>query len=118
MDWPNEPALFDVDDEYLIGDRMLVAPLFADESQRTVVLPAGDWHNLGIGARVTGYRNFSVPASTELIPVYVKTGSVLPWAEVSQHTRAAEAPRLTVRVYGDGHLAWSAPESGGGLRLS
>lgn len=118
MDYPDDPALAEVDDEYLIGDRMLVAPLFAGEPQRNVVLPPGRWHNLWTGVAVEGANRFTVAASEENIPVYVKTGSVLPWATVSQHTADANGRRLQVRVYGDGGLPWSAPKSVGGLRLT
>ena len=82
-----------------------------------MVLPKGDWHDFWTGAPVVGGRQFTISATTEKIPVYVKTGSVVPWAEVSQHTAAPEARQLTTRIYGDGRLAWSAPASVGGLRL-
>jgi len=117
MDWPDDPALVDVDDQYLIGDRMLVAPLFAGEAERTIVLPAGNWHDLWTGARFSGGKIHSVAASTERIPVYVKSGTLLPWAEVSSHTGAGEKRRFEVRVFGDGHLPWDAPESLGSVRF-
>jgi hypothetical protein len=49
--------------------------------------------------------------------VYVRAGSLMPWGEIGQHTQAPEARRITVRIYGDGALGWSAPESVGGLQL-
>ncbi|HZY62266.1 MAG TPA: TIM-barrel domain-containing protein [Edaphobacter sp.] len=117
MDYPEDPALAKVDDEYLVGDRLLVAPLFAGEAQRTVVLPKGEWQDFWTGTPIAGGRKFTLPATTRNIPVYVKSGSVLPWAEVSQHAESAKSRQLQVRVYGDGRLPWSAPESVGGLRL-
>ena len=117
MDYPDDPSLANVDDAYLVGDRLLVAPLFAGEPERAITLPKGDWHDLWTGAPVSGSRKFTVPGDTRNIPVFVKSGSVLPWASVAQHTGAEEARQLEVRVYGDGSLSWSAPESAGGLRL-
>jgi len=117
MDYPDDPGLTEVDDQYLIGDRMVVAPLFAGELQRSAVLPKGGWHDFWTGAPVAGGSKFTISATTKKIPVYVKAGSVVPWGAISQHTAAPEARRLSARVYGDGHLAWSAPESVGGLRL-
>jgi alpha-D-xyloside xylohydrolase len=118
MDYPDDPALATVDDEYLVGDRMLVAPLFAGEARRTVVLPEGEWHDFWTGAPVVGGRKFTVVNEARNIPVYVKSGSVLPWASVSQHAGTRKSRQLQVRVYGDGHLAWTAPESVGGLHLA
>src|SRR4051794_34205421 len=49
LDHPEEAALADVDDEYLIGDRMLVAPLFAGEFERKITLPQGAWCDFWTG---------------------------------------------------------------------
>jgi alpha-D-xyloside xylohydrolase len=108
--------LADVDDEYLIGDRLLVAPLFAGEAERKVVLPPGEWQDFWTGETVSG-RTHTVPATMQNIPLYVKAGSLIPWAEIAQHTQAAEARHITVRVYGDGHLGWSSPKNSGGFQL-
>lgn len=113
LDYPEEEALRTVDDEYMMGDRMLVAPLFAGESERTVVLPRGQWQDFWTGASVEGGRSFSVPSSTEEIPVYVKAGSILPLAGIGATTEAPESRELTVRVYGDGQLPWKLDGEGG-----
>jgi alpha-D-xyloside xylohydrolase len=118
MDFPDDPALQTVDDEYMVGDRMLVAPMFAGERERPVVLPKGEWNDFWTGAPVAGGTKFSVAASHQQIPVYVKAGSVVPWAEVAQHTAAPEARRVTARVYGDGRLPWTSPASVGGVRMA
>ncbi len=117
MDWTDDAALAQVDDEYMIGDRMLVAPLFAGEASRKITLPAGTWHDFWTGAAVQS-RTFSVPGSTEKIPVYVKGGSVLPVASVSASTADPGARELTVTVFGDGSLPFSmATPSGETLEL-
>lgn len=104
LDSPKERQLHTVDDQYLIGDRMMVAPLFAGEHSRKVVLPKGDWHDFWTGAAVKGGSELIVPASTEKIPVYVKSGSIVPWADVGLFAGAPETRRITARVYGDGSL--------------
>ncbi len=116
MDSPEDAALTDVDDQYIIGDRMMVAPLFAGEAERTVVFPEGQWHDFWTGSFVTSKR-LTLQRSTEKIPVYVKTGSVFPWAGVGQHAETGEARKWAVRVYGDGHLPWTMPAALGGLQL-
>jgi hypothetical protein len=74
LDAPREKRLQGVDDQYMIGDRMMVAPMFAGEPSRKVVLPEGAWHNFWTGERLKGGAELSVPASTEKIPVYVRSG--------------------------------------------
>jgi alpha-D-xyloside xylohydrolase len=116
MDYPDDRRLQEVDDEYMMGDRLLVAPMFAGEAERKVVLPPGEWQDFWTGEVLTG-RDHTVPSTMSNIPVYVKAGSLIPWADIAQHTAAPEARRITVRVYGDGHMAWSSPKRVGGLQV-
>src|SRR5436305_13495627 len=99
LDHPEDAALAEVDDEYMIGDRMLVAPLFAGESERKITLPQGAWCDFWTGKPVSGGRSFSVPGTTEKIPVFVKSGSVLPLAQIGPHAGTPESARLTVRIF-------------------
>jgi alpha-D-xyloside xylohydrolase len=116
MDYPDDPVLADVDDEYMIGDRLLVAPLFAGEPERKIVLPLGQWQDFWTGELVSG-RTHTVPATMPNIPLYVKAGSLVPWAEIAPHTQSPKSRQIAVRVYGDGHLGWSSSKSVGGLHL-
>jgi alpha-glucosidase (family GH31 glycosyl hydrolase) len=97
----------------------LVAPLFAGEAERKITLPQGEWCDFWTGKPVRGGTTFSVPRSTERIPVFVKRGSVMPMAEVGPHAGTPESATLKVRVYGDGTLPWRGGGAAGrGLTLS
>jgi alpha-D-xyloside xylohydrolase len=106
LDFPDDAALYNIDDQFLIGDRLLVAPLFAGEPGRTVVLPSGVWHDFWNGQRITGGQTVHVDASFDRIPVYIRGGAVMPWAEVGVSTQDPACRRLHVRVYGAGDLPW------------
>ena len=54
LDTPKDKRLYTVDDQYMIGDRMMVAPLFAGEASRKVVMPQGAWHDFWSGEAVAG----------------------------------------------------------------
>ncbi len=119
LDSPEDRTLSAIDDQYMVGDRMLVAPLFAGEPSRSVALPSGvDWHDFWTGAAVAGGTQITVPASVKNIPVYVKTGSVIPWADIAQHAEAPESRRISVRIYGDGSVPFEMTEGQQSLRLS
>ena len=118
LDFPKEPALHAVDDEFLIGDRMLVAPLFAGEPGRDIVFPPGLWHDLWTGAPVPPGSKLHVTASAKNIPVFVKAGTVLPLASISNSTDAPASRDLTIRIFGDGHLPFRIGPPGGELELS
>jgi alpha-D-xyloside xylohydrolase len=118
MDAPKEKRLYSVDDQYMIGDRMMVAPLFAAEAARRVVLPEGDWHDFWTGEALKGGSELAVPASTEKIPVYVKGGSIVPWADVGLYAGAPETLKVTSRVYGDGSLPFTLTKGRDSQHLS
>jgi alpha-D-xyloside xylohydrolase len=118
LDSPQDKRLFAVDDQYMVGDRIMVAPLFAGEPERIVVLPAGQWHDFWTGESVGGGTELKVAASSVNIPVYIKSGSVVPWAEVGLHAGAPEARRLAIRVYGNGSLPFTLRDGSATLRLT
>lgn len=117
LDFPQDKRLRTVDDQYMIGDRMMVAPLFAGEPERKVVIPEGTWHDFWTGEAIAGGAERTVPASSERIPVYVKTGSIVPWADVGLHADAPETRRITARIYGDGSLPFTLDSEAASLQM-
>ena len=80
--WPasEDPELLAVDDQFLVGADVLVAPVFElGASERTVRLPAGSWWALGTGTVHAG--TVTVPVDLDAIPVFVRAGAVLPTDE-------------------------------------
>lgn len=118
LDTPQDKRLHQVDDQYMIGDRMMVAPLFAGEGSRKVVIPEGVWQDFWTGSLIHGGNEISIPSSTKNIPVYVKAGSVIPWAGVGLFAGAPETRQISVRVYGDGSIPFSMRCPNGNLSLS
>ncbi|MBR6740376.1 MAG: glycoside hydrolase [Clostridia bacterium] len=70
-DYTSDAETYGIDDEYLLGDDLLVAPIISGESRRSVYLPQGEWSDYWTGKPVQCGR-FDV--ETEKIPVYVKNG--------------------------------------------
>ena len=120
LDFPDDVALRNIDDQYMVGDRLLVAPFFAGESDRTVTLPAGtNWHDFWTGAHHTGGTTLHIAAAHRDMPVFIQANSLMPWAEPGPNSAAPEARRLHVRVYGDGSNSWhGAGEDLQGLSLT
>lgn len=116
LDYPNEEKLHAVDDEYLMGDRVLVAPLFAGEDSREVTLPAGIWHDFWTGEPFAGGRSYPIKGEQENIPVFVKAGSIFPLGGLGINSAAEATRELTVAVYGDGSLPWKL-EGPSGIEL-
>jgi alpha-D-xyloside xylohydrolase len=104
MDYPDDPETHRIDDAWLIGDRMLVAPVTAGKTTRDLYLPAGTWQDFDTGAVFAGGQTHTLNVPVDKVPVFVKAGSLLPLAQPTLHAGDPNALRLTVRVYGDGSL--------------
>ncbi|QGQ95284.1 glycoside hydrolase family 31 protein [Paenibacillus psychroresistens] len=91
----------DMDDQYMMGDSLLIAPLFAGESSRKVVLPIGDWFDFESGECFEGGRSIKVQAGLDKIPVFVRNGGIVPLMPVRLNAPAAgEEVSIEIRHYG------------------
>jgi alpha-D-xyloside xylohydrolase len=99
MDFPDDRAAWDIDDQFLLGDSLLVAPGLPGQRERTLYLPAGTWHDFHTGAKHAGGQKITVPAPLEYIPLFVRDGSVLPLAEPVQRVDASTVFKITPTVF-------------------
>jgi alpha-D-xyloside xylohydrolase len=118
MDFPDDPATWTIDNQYLMGESLLIASAFAGEPERSVYLPAGDWFDFWSGERRTGRQRIQVKPPLEQIPIFVRAGTILPLADASLHTDAPESWRLSVRVYGEAPAPATLFEDAGGWNPS
>ncbi len=94
-------ALADIDDQYFVGDALLVAPLFAGEKGRAVTFPPGNWYDFETGERFAGNQVVALEVGIERMPVFVRDGGIVPLMPACEHVPGAETPiELEVRHYG------------------
>ena len=97
-----DPAARRIDDQYFIGDNLLVAPLFDDGGNREVYLPKGLWYDFfGEQPPEQGGRSVkrtSVPL--DRLPVYVREGGIVPLGPVMQYTSEKPVDPLSIHVFG------------------
>jgi alpha-glucosidase (family GH31 glycosyl hydrolase) len=90
----------EVKDQYMFGDNLLVAPLFAGETERKVILPPGKWFDFYTGEPV-GEGIITASPGLSKIPLFVRDGGIIPMIppirQTSEWTR--DLP-LEARVYG------------------
>jgi alpha-D-xyloside xylohydrolase len=100
MDFPNDPRVFNIGDQYMFGPAFLVAPVTEQgKESREVYLPAGsDWYNYWTNEKVAGGKTITVAAPIDVIPLFVRAGSVIPLGVDVSNTSVAQALR-EVRVY-------------------
>ena len=98
---PRDPASFRIDDQFFVGDDLMVAPLFNDKGDRKVYLPKGLWYDFfGEAPPVSGGREIDRRAvPIDRIPVYVRAGAVIPLGPAMQYTDEKRVDPLSVRIY-------------------
>ncbi|MEF2953515.1 MAG: glycoside hydrolase family 31 protein [Blautia sp.] len=76
-DFPEDKIAWEIEDEYMFGPDLLVAPiLYADARERKVYLPDGMWRNICNGEMYQGKQRITVAAPIDQIPVFVKNGTL------------------------------------------
>ena len=100
MDFPADPRVADMRDEYMFGPALLVAPVVEQgATSRDVYLPAGtDWYDFWTGKRLHGGEVIRAAAPVETIPLFVKAGSILPMGVPVESTHDRQ-PLQSIRVY-------------------
>ncbi len=114
--YPNDERASDTQDEFLVGDALLVAPI-AEEGARSrgVYFPAGLWFDYWDGTEYPGGGSSEVPAPLERWPLFVRGNSIIPTGPVVQYVDQSANDPLTFTCYmaTDGLAAYTLYEDDG-----
>jgi alpha-D-xyloside xylohydrolase len=101
MDFPGDPAVNDIGDQYMFGPALLVNPVTEYKARsRNVYLPAPyGWYDLQTGAHFSGGKTINADAPYSSIPVFVREGAILPVGPEMQYTSEKPADPLTIFIY-------------------
>jgi alpha-D-xyloside xylohydrolase len=88
MDFPDDPAVANLGDQYMFGPAFLVAPVTEQgQTSRRVYLPAGtDWYDWWTNEKHGGGQWITAPAPIDKIPLFVRAGSIVPLGQQVQST--------------------------------
>ncbi len=100
LHYPDDPLAAMRGDEYLWGRDVLVAPVVEKGATvRKVYLPRGLWYDFWTGDRTEGGREITRQVDLETMPIYVRSGSILPLGPVKQHTGEKSDQPLSISIY-------------------
>jgi len=101
MDFAADRRVWDIDDEYLFGPALLVAPVTEYKARsRSVYLPAGTrWYDFYTGRSYEGGQTIAADAPYERIPLFVRAGSIVPTGPAIQYTDQDPGGPITLSVY-------------------
>jgi alpha-D-xyloside xylohydrolase len=113
FDFRSDPVTYDIRDQYMFGPALLVNPvtrpmLYDVGSQpltgipqiRPVYLPAGaDWYDFWSGQKYSGGKTIQADAPIDRLPLFVRSGSILPMGPVRQHVNDLPEAPVELHIY-------------------
>ncbi|MGF6823951.1 alpha-D-xyloside xylohydrolase [Microbacterium sp. ZKA21] len=99
LEFPDDRSGFDADTQYMLGDALLVAPVFDADGHSEYYLPAGAWTSLLDGSELDGRRWVQETHDYLSVPLRVRPGTVLPWGGTDDRPDYAWADGVTLRCF-------------------
>jgi alpha-D-xyloside xylohydrolase len=98
VEFPEDKGAWHVEDEYMFGSQMLVAPLMESGNSRDVYLPKGKWIDYQSGKVYDGgYQTIEAGRIPAII--LVRDGSIIPHAPLAQRTDQINWNKLELKTY-------------------
>jgi alpha-D-xyloside xylohydrolase len=98
LEFPDDPGAWQIDNQYLFGSDLLVAPLFEESTARDVYLPGGKWIDFQTGKVYLPGWNHIEAGDMEVI-LLVRDGAVIPQIALAQSTMEMDWSKIELEVY-------------------
>lgn len=101
MDFPNDTATYNIGNQYLFGRSLLVSPITKYEAINwSVYLPKGAmWWDFWSNVKSQGGQTLNLPPFKDELPVFVRSGSILPFGPAVQYSTEKKWDNLEIRIY-------------------
>ncbi|MBO9657396.1 MAG: DUF5110 domain-containing protein, partial [Chitinophagaceae bacterium] len=114
FDYQDDENVYQIGDQYLFGDNMLVCPVTTKGAQtRTIYLPEGEWFDFWTGKKYAGKKYFNIVTPLDTLPIFVKAGGIIPMQPVMNYTGEKITDTITVNVYPGGSSSFDLYEDDG-----
>jgi alpha-D-xyloside xylohydrolase len=112
MDFPEDRDALDINDQYMFGKSILVCPVttamyskdtkenFESIGSRELYLPSGtEWFDFWTGEKLKGQQKVKKEAPLDIMPLYIKAGSIIPFGPKVQYATEKRWDNLEIRIY-------------------
>ncbi|MET3808034.1 alpha-D-xyloside xylohydrolase [Nakamurella sp. UYEF19] len=99
LEFPDDRAVAHLDTQYMLGDSLLVAPVFSGAGDVEYYLPEGTWTRLLTGEKVVGGRWLCERHALDSLPLLVRPGTVLPIGSRSDTTEYDPAHGVSLHLF-------------------
>ncbi|MBD2727066.1 glycoside hydrolase family 31 protein [Nostoc sp. FACHB-892] len=98
--FPNDPKTYSLYDQVLLGASLMAAPIYRPGVEhRAVYLPAGTWYDWWSGESYEGPIHILAHAPLERMPLYVRSGAIVPMQPVRQYVDQAPLDEMKLRIW-------------------
>lgn len=99
LEFPHDPACDTLDRQYLLGESLLVAPIFSAAGTAQYYVPAGRWTKFLTGEVVTGPRWMEENHGSLSVPLLVRPNSLIPVGSVDTKPDYEFGEDVTLHLY-------------------
>jgi alpha-glucosidase len=111
--FPADRRVASLDDEYLFGDALLVAPVLSPAGAgRGVYLPRADWYDFWTGEVHQGPNDVPAHAPLDVLPLYARGGRVIPMGPVMQYADELAPEILDLHIFPGNGTSWLYEDDG------
>ncbi|MGS0683880.1 alpha-xylosidase [Nakamurella sp. GG22] len=104
VEFPYDPATEHLDTQYMLGDSLLVAPVFTADGMVRFYVPDGTWTHLLDGHTVSGPRWVTEQYGFDSVPVFVRPGAVMPVGRRDDRPDVDHSDGVALQVFDTGSL--------------
>ena len=97
VELPEDPGTWHVDDQWLLGEHLLVAPQLDPSGRRRAYLPAGRWLDWWTDEVVEGPRWLTVDSPIDRIPLWIRQGGIVALGPAMDHVDQRPTDHLALR---------------------
>lgn len=103
LEYQDDPAVYDLATQYLLGEDLLVSPVFNDRGTTTVYLPDDEWIDWWTGERHEGQQTLRQEVPLDEVPLFQRAGSIVPMREPTQTIQSGTPNEVELKtVLGSG----------------
>ena len=111
MDYREDVRAQNIGDEFLFGPSILVAPVTEpDATTRHLYLPKGRWYDFWTGTVVEGGKAIDAAAPIDRIPLYVKSGAIIPMGPDVEYATEKQADPIELKIFKGADASFSLYE--------